>query len=503
MKKVIKKSNRGLTFSFEGKNTKFNINDRYNYIIDPKSNTIYIVSSKDEERSLKVSRKRVGSVYKSLIDIRAKAIKDSLKDADLLSIYFKEDKIIIKGLKEKCSSKITKKVISRNSKKISYALIAKRYKAIKEVAITNSFLDNVVGSSNYYSVSQVISEINDYYSEDERKEIESGLNKTIKTLSLFSGAGMFDYPLHIDPDFSIVKAVEIDKAASRTYKENIGDIVENIDIREFDYEGEEIDLLWGGTSCKPFAQSNRIKQFKNHDDFDLIYEYKRNLKKTAAKVFVMENVAQAFSYNNGKIVEEFKEEFPEYDIKTVVLQDCLCGGYTLRKRAFMIGSRIGKVAIKLFKKVAKTVGDALKKVNKNWFNYNDFTLPREETRKRMSLIKPGENWSSLPKEYWKPSYSLKRTHSNTLRRLELDKPSVTIANFRKSNIIHPVYNRGISVAEASAISGFDERFKFLGSLSERQQQIANGVPFFMGVTVKNIVKEIFYKSIYGQTICVL
>lgn len=90
-----------------------------------------------------------------------------------------------------------------------------------------------------------------------------------------------------------------------------------------------------------------------------------------------------------------------------------------------------------------------------------------------------------------------------MRRLELDKPSVTIANFRKSNIIHPIYNRGISVAEASAISGFDERFKFLGSLSERQQQIANGVPFFMGVTVKNIVKEIFYKSIYGQTICVL
>ena len=109
MKKVIKKSNRGLTFSFEGKNTKFNINDRYNYIIDPKSSTIYIVSSKDEERSLKVSRKRVGSVYKSLIDIRAKAIKDSLKDADLLSIYFKEDKIIIKGLKENVLARLRKK----------------------------------------------------------------------------------------------------------------------------------------------------------------------------------------------------------------------------------------------------------------------------------------------------------------------------------------------------------------------------------------------------------
>ena len=68
-----------------------------------------------------------------------------MKDADLLSIYFKEDKIIIKGLKEKCSSKITKKVISRNNKKISYALIAKRYKAIKENAITKSFSKEKIG----------------------------------------------------------------------------------------------------------------------------------------------------------------------------------------------------------------------------------------------------------------------------------------------------------------------------------------------------------------------
>ena len=47
MKKVIKKSNRGLTFSFEGKNTKFNINEQqHNYIIDPKSSTIYSLLAK-------------------------------------------------------------------------------------------------------------------------------------------------------------------------------------------------------------------------------------------------------------------------------------------------------------------------------------------------------------------------------------------------------------------------------------------------------------------------
>ncbi|MDU7943350.1 MAG: DNA cytosine methyltransferase, partial [Streptococcus salivarius] len=52
-------------------------------------------------------------------------------------------------------------------------------------------------------------------------------------------------------------------------------------------------------------------------------------------------------------------------------------------------------------------------------------------------------------------------------------------------------NRIISVAEALAISGFDNDFKVLGSLASRQQQVGNGVPFNLGLALKNVINNIF------------
>jgi len=142
----------------------------------------------------------------------------------------------------------------------------------------------------------------------------------------------------------------------------------------------------------------------------------------------------------------------------------------------------------------------LKKVTSNWFNFNDVTVPSKSTEERMKNIPKGSNWESLPKELWCPSFKIGKTHSNTYRRLELDKPSITLANYRKCNIIHPTENRGLSVAEALALSGFDN-YKVLGSLSEKQQAISNGVPYFLGLTVKNIVKNLFLK--YFKTINII
>ena len=83
-------------------------------------------------------------------------------------------------------------------------------------------------------------------------------------------------------------------------------------------------------------------------------------------------------------------------------------------------------------------------------------------------------------------------HSNRYRRLEEDKPSCTLTNFRKAMILHPNLNRIISVAEALAISGFDYDFKILGErLDARQQQVGNGVPFALGLALKNVIKNIF------------
>ena len=118
----------------------------------------------------------------------------------------------------------------------------------------------------------------------------------------------------------------------------------------------------------------------------------------------------------------------------------------------------------------------------------------------MSYIPNGGNWRDLPKELWQPSYSLKKTHSNTLRRLELDKPCVALSNFRKTNLIHPTLNRGLSVAEALALSGFNNDFKLKGTLASKQLSVANGVPYKMGEFIVKTVKNIFLKYWYGNNV---
>ncbi|MGL5329334.1 MAG: DNA cytosine methyltransferase, partial [Peptostreptococcaceae bacterium] len=134
-----------------------------------------------------------------------------------------------------------------------------------------------------------------------------------------------------------------------------------------------------------------------------------------------------------------------------------------------------------------TVGQALEKVDSTWFNYSDITTPKQSTLDKIKHIPQGGNFKNIPEEL-----RGKGVHSNSYRRLEMNKPSCTLTNFRKSQILNPIKDRIISVAEALAISGFDDKFKVLGALNSRQQQVGNGVPFNLGYAIKETIKRMFF-----------
>lgn len=499
MKKIIKKSNRGLTFSFDGENTKFNIGNKYRYIVDPKNNKVFIIPT-DSDTSLKVSRKKVGNKVKSLIDLRAKLVLNNFQDADLIEVKIEKDSIIIEGLKEVTSCTSNKRINSarKSSKIIELDKKKSKYKKVKEIKIDKQLFNKISGDSINIPLDSILSTLyEDEFntSTNQRESLSEGLNVTIKVLSVFSGAGMFDYPLFEDEKFEIIKAIEINKAACETYKKNIGDIIINENIENFnlDDDNNEYDVLYGGITCKPYSNANRNNRLENHEDINLIDEYIRILKSHKYfKAFVIENVPQLLTANNGEYLENLKRDLDDFEINHIILQDNECGGYTKRKRAFIFGSKIGKVSLAYVKKLGRTVGNALKKVTNKWFNYNDITSVNNSTKERMKFVPPGGNWQDIPKELWLPSYNIGKTHSNTYRRLDINAPSITLANYRKCNIIHPIEDRGLSVAEAAAISGFND-YKFMGSLSEKQQAVANGVPYHLGLTVKNILKRLFMR----------
>jgi DNA-cytosine methyltransferase len=110
---------------------------------------------------------------------------------------------------------------------------------------------------------------------------------------------------------------------------------------------------------------------------------------------------------------------------------------------------------------------------------------------RYRHIPQGGNWqdiSGLMTNYT----AVDRTHSNIYRRLRSDEPAITIGHYRKSMIVHPTQNRGLSLREAARLQSFPDWFRFAGTeddrpggLMHKQQQLANAVSPLVAKAVAN------------------
>jgi DNA (cytosine-5)-methyltransferase 1 len=108
---------------------------------------------------------------------------------------------------------------------------------------------------------------------------------------------------------------------------------------------------------------------------------------------------------------------------------------------------------------------------------NFVTKNRPHIVERYPHIEQGENWqAALEKGLLNTYTTTKHTHIGIYKRLKEDEPAVTIANYRKSMLIHPHEHRGLSLREAARLQSFPDDFIFEGPLSFQQQQVGNAVP---------------------------
>lgn len=124
-----------------------------------------------------------------------------------------------------------------------------------------------------------------------------------KTMDLFAGAGGLSYGFEMTNKFQIVAAVEKNKNARETYKNNhkkkdkikiIEDVI-GCNFAELDKEVGGIDIIIGGPPCQGFSNANRQKNHIISMNNSLVKEYFRAVKEIKPKAFVMENVSMLAS----------------------------------------------------------------------------------------------------------------------------------------------------------------------------------------------------------------
>ncbi|HFS68074.1 MAG TPA: DNA cytosine methyltransferase [Flavobacteriia bacterium] len=343
------------------------------------------------------------------------------------------------------------------------------------------------------------------------------MKREYTAIDIFSGAGGLSIGACM-AGIKPVMAVEYDIHAANTYKRNHPNIAHNVlqcdikTVQPLQHTKKYPFLLFGGPPCQGFSIANTKTRNIDNPNNRMFKEYIRFIEDLEPEWFLFENVVGFKSFGKGEFAKEVEKELQNlgYETNSAVLNSADFGVPQKRSRFFIVGHKKSKGGIKFdFDKLEKkshiSVEEALhdlpslqngeklesslykspsqsnfvklmrgkkKKVSQNFVTEN-----KAHIIERYKVISQGENWEAAKKKGLLNSYSsTKHTHSGIYKRLDASKPSVTIANYRKSMLIHPYEDRGLSLREAARLQSFPDNFIFEGSLSFQQQQVGNAVP---------------------------
>lgn len=490
-KRLAKKSERGLYIQDkELLETNFLPDTNFKYVLDVKNKKIVILPTENHSKNLVSKRTLKNGNFKPVIDIRQKDVKHLLSTSEFFQITISTDKITVeafeskqKNIIEKAISKV-KKCFSNKVTDITDILsVNKKF----EISMQGDFKRAVGFEGAGYS--EQLSFLDNVFDKKTCQTIKKSIEKVPLIVNSYcSGAGMMDLAFK-NTGFDIAWAIEIDSEACKTYRHNIGNHIVNADMVTYDKNLiPHSSIKIGGTPCFGLSNNNRVTNYLDNPNNILIYKFIEAIKNDKdTQIFVLENVPQILSAGNGKFKNEILQKLSDFEISYDVLNAADFGDPQLRERAIFIGSKIGKIDLPkptFSKENYRTVGDAFKGLTSSTPNQKDITIPKPSTIQKMSFVPQGGNIKNIPEDI-RP----KGQHSDVYRRLELGKPSITIVNPRKSNIIHPLLNRILSVRECARIQSMPDTFVYQGNLSGKQMQVANGTPYLMMKAIAEKIKN--------------
>lgn len=296
------------------------------------------------------------------------------------------------------------------------------------------------------------------------RNIETDGMKHPTVVSLFSGCGGMDlgfrggfsflgknYPR---TGFDIIWANEINPEACKTYRQNLGPIVE-ADIQSvMDLLPKHADVIIGGFPCQDISINGKMKGIagKRSSLYAVMVEVVRRIN---PKVFVAENVGallmRVHENSRKKILADFAELGYTLHYQLYHAEDF--GVPQTRERVFIVG---------------------IKGATSTFLPPEPITHGAPITAK-MAL----EDLEGLPEDVafshiWSKA---KVSGEQGNRHLLADRPGYTMRAECHGNIqFHYALPRRISMREAARLQSFPDNFKFVCGLRATERQIGNAVP---------------------------
>ena len=340
--------------------------------------------------------------------------------------------------------------------------------------------------------------------------------RAFSVIDLFCGVGGFTVGFALE-GFEPIFAIDNDEPSIITYNENFGNhgICRDInDVKTF----PDADVVIGGPPCQGF--SNLGLRLPNDPRNQLWRGFMRCVRLSNPMVFVMENVPPLLKSAEYEAICSEAHKLG-YDVVGKVLHAADYGVPQKRKRAIVIGSKIGKPRFpeathfnpngnngeigtepnngKLpWVSLRETIGDlSLVPDEKQWHIGRN---PRPESIIRYKCVPPGGNRWDLQRKRpdLTPKCWIKKKSGGTdlFGRLEWDKPAFTIRTefFKpeKGRYLHPEAHRPITHREAARIQTFPDDFRFVGSKINVAKQIGNAVPPLLAKEIASSIRRMIF-----------
>ncbi|MEU5690319.1 DNA cytosine methyltransferase [Actinosynnema sp. NPDC020468] len=332
-------------------------------------------------------------------------------------------------------------------------------------------------------------------------------------IDLFAGCGGMTSGFADAGGYRSVLAVEWDLQAAATYAANFGEEHTSwSDIASVpDSAIPPADLIVGGPPCQGFSNlgSRDVTDPRN----SLWREYLRFVRKARPAVFVIENVDRFLSSTEFLLLQR---ETSGYELTAGILHAADFGVPQRRRRAIVIGSRIGPVPLpapthpRERRHPVRSVLAGLPEVPGTTefprseveffgtrvpgvFTAPDLHVGRNPTPlsvRRYRHVPPGGGRFDVPDELLPRCWREKKTGTtDVMGRMRWDEPSLTIRTefFKpeKGRYLHPQWEPGedghrvdrpITHLEAARLQSFPDSFRWCGTKIGVARQIGNAVP---------------------------